>query len=58
MKGRMRTRALALSFLLGLAALQLGCQATVGVGVGFAYPGPWGYGPYGGGTYGGYPIYP
>jgi hypothetical protein len=50
---------LTLGLLVGLAALQVGCQATVGVGVGFTYPGPWGYPPYGGPViYGGFPIYP
>lgn len=45
------------AFLLGLALATTACQATVGVGVGVAYPGPW-YGPWHGGIYVGGPIYP
>ena len=51
-------RLLALGFLLAMAFVHVGCQATVGVGVGFAYPGPWYGGPWHGGVYMGVPIYP
>jgi len=41
----------------GLALAAAGCNATVGVGVSYGYPGRW-YGPWGGGIYMGGPIYP
>ena len=50
-------RLLLLTLVVGFAVSMVGCNATVGVGVGVAYPGPY-YGPWGGGVYVGVPIYP
>jgi hypothetical protein len=51
------SRVALLLFVCGLALATAGCEATVGVGVSYGYPGPW-HGAWGGPVYMGGPIYP
>jgi hypothetical protein len=56
MKRFMSKRVLALTVLIVLALVTLGCTATVGVGVSYGYPGRWG-GGWGGPVYVGGPVW-
>jgi len=53
----MRYRLIGVVVIVASSLLVAGCNVTVGVGVGVAHPGPYGYGPWGGGVYVGGPVY-